>query len=122
MFWTLWIRKYRKLKKSINGDCESELSNINCKTYLNIENIEQPYISTKLYPNPTNNKAKLEVEGLNSDAEVLVYDMIGRVIQKHTINKGNNELEIDLSIYAKGVYSIRIINDNINQTKKLIVQ
>ena len=108
--------------KSINGDCESELSNINCKTYLNIENIEQPYISTKLYPNPTNNKAKLEVEGLNSDAEVLVYDMIGRVIQKHTINKGNNELEIDLSIYAKGVYSIRIINDNINQTKKLIVQ
>ena len=74
------------------------------------------------YPNPTNNKAKLEVEGLNSDAEVLVYDMIGRVIQKHTINKGNNELEIDLSIYAKGVYSIRIINDNINQTKKLIVQ
>ncbi len=108
--------------KSINGDCESELSNINCKTYLNIENIEQPYISTKLYPNPTNNKAKLEIEGLNSDAEVLVYDMIGRVIQKHTINKGNNELEIDLSGNAKGVYSIRIINDNINQTKKLIVQ
>ncbi|NCC19273.1 MAG: leucine-rich repeat domain-containing protein, partial [Bacteroidia bacterium] len=72
--------------KSINGDCESELSNINCKTYLNIENIEQPYISTKLYPNPTNNKSRLEVEGLDSDADVFVYDMVGRVIQKHRLN------------------------------------
>ncbi|MDD3667523.1 MAG: leucine-rich repeat domain-containing protein [Bacteroidales bacterium] len=79
-------------------------------------------IKTILYPNPTEGKAKLEVEGLNSDAEVMVYDMIGRVVQKHTIHKGNKELDIDLSGYAKGVYSIRIMNDSINQTKKLIVQ
>ena len=79
-------------------------------------------ITAKLYPNPTEGKAKLEVEGLNSEVEVLVYDMIGRVIQKHTIHKEMNELEIDLSGYSKGVYSIRIMNDNINQTKKLIVQ
>jgi len=78
--------------------------------------------STKLYPNPTNNKSKLEVEGLKSEADVLVYDMVGRIIQRHKINKGNNELDIDLSGYPKGVYSIRIMNDSINQTKKLIVQ
>ncbi|MDD4704011.1 MAG: T9SS type A sorting domain-containing protein, partial [Bacteroidales bacterium] len=108
--------------KSINGDCESEFSNIVCKTFLGMESVNPTNISTKLYPNPTEGKAKLEVEGLNSDADVLVYDMIGRVIQTHKINKGKKELEIDLSGYAKGVYSIRIMNDNINQTKKLIVQ
>ena len=54
--------------------------------------------------------------------DVLVYDMVGRVIQKHKINQGTKELEIDLSTYAKGVYSIRIVNESINQTKKLIVQ
>lgn len=108
--------------KAIKGDCESEFSNIVCKSFLGLSDISSNTIQTKIYPNPTNNKSKLEFEGLKSDAEVLVYDMIGRVIQKHTINKGNNELEIDLSGYAKGVYSIRIINDNINQTKKLIVQ
>jgi len=107
--------------KSMNGDCESEFSNIVCKTYLSLENINQTNISTKLYPNPTNGKASLEVEGLNAEAYVLIYDMVGRVIQRHKINKGKNELEIDLS-YAKGVYSIRIVNDRINQTKKLIVQ
>ena len=64
----------------------------------------------------------MEIEGLNSDAEVLVYDMIGRVIKSYKINQEMKELEIDLSGYARGGYSIRIINDNINQTKKLIVQ
>ena len=84
--------------------------------------IENSNIQTKLYPNPTNNKSYLEIEGLTSEADVLVYDMVGRVIQKHRLNKGTTELDIDLSGYAKGVYSIRIMNDRINQTKKLIVQ
>ncbi|MFA6932985.1 MAG: T9SS type A sorting domain-containing protein, partial [Bacteroidales bacterium] len=81
----------------------------------------QTNISTKLYPNPTNGKASLEVEGLNAEAYVLIYDMVGRVIQRHKINKGKNELEIDLSGYAKGVYTIRIKNDTIRISRKLVV-
>jgi chaperonin cofactor prefoldin len=87
-----------------------------------LEDISKSNLPTKLYPNPTNNKSRLEVEGLDSDADVFVYDMVGRVIQKHRLNKGTTELDIDLSGYAKGVYSIRIVNESINQTKKLIVQ
>jgi len=79
-------------------------------------------VSTKLYPNPTSNKAILEVEGLKSDADVIVSDLLGRVIKSYKINPTNNELEIDVNGFAKGVYNIRIMNDNINQTKKLIVQ
>jgi hypothetical protein len=108
--------------KSINGYCESQFSNMVCKTYVGIEGIDRDNITTKLYPNPTNGKARLEVEGLNSEADVLVFDMIGRVIQRHRINQGKNDLEIDLNGYAKGVYTIRIMNDRINQTKKLIIQ
>jgi len=108
--------------KAINGDCESEISDDNCFYYYGLNNINQSNISTKLYPNPTEGKARLEVEGLTSEADVLVYDMVGRVIQTYKINQGTKELEIDLSTYAKGVYSIRIVNKSINQTKKLIVQ
>jgi hypothetical protein len=103
-----------------SSDKWNEFTNIQCN--IGIDNIKADYITTKLYPNPTYEKAKLEVEGLNSNVDVLVYDMIGRVIQKHKLNQGKNELEIDLSGYAKGVYSIRIVNENINQTKKLIIQ
>ena len=63
-----------------------------------------------------------EVEGLKSEADIIVYDMVGRVIKSYKINPTNNELEIDVNEFAKGVYNIRIMNDSINQTKKLIVQ
>ena len=112
---------YKVKAKNSNG-CESAFSDSICYTYLGIENIEQTNISTKLYPNPTEGKSRLEIEGLNSEADVFVYDMIGRVIKKHQISIGENELDIDLSGYAKGIYSIRIVNESINQTKKLIVQ
>ena len=108
--------------KSINEECESAFTNMICKTYVGLNYVQTDNIITRLYPNPTNNKSKLEIEGLTSEADVLVYDMIGRIMLKHKFNKGMNELEIDLSTYAKGVYSIRIVNESINQTKKLIVQ
>ncbi len=108
--------------KSINGECESAFTNMICKTYLGIDNIQTNNITTKLYPNPTEGKVKLEIEGLTTEVDILVYDMVGRVVQRHSLNKGTTELDIDLSGYAKGVYSIRIMNDRINQTKKLIVQ
>lgn len=107
--------------KSVIGECESELSDSLIVQFGGLENIKKPSIQTKLYPNPTNNKSYLEIEGLTSEADVLVYDMVGRVIQRHKINKGTKELEIDLSTYAKGVYSIRILNETISQTKKLII-
>ena len=101
---------------------QSIRSNIVTNNTIGLNNIHKNNITTKLYPNPTEGKAKLEIEGLNSDADVLVYDMVGRVVQRHSLNKGKNDLEIDLSGYAKGVYSVRIVNDSVNQTLKLIVR
>jgi hypothetical protein len=112
------------IKAINNTGCESALSDTVWFAIIGIEdiNIENTNIQTKLYPNPTKDKSTFEIEGLTSEADVLVYDMVGRVIQKHKVNQGTKELEIDLSTYAKGAYSIRIVNESINQTKKLIVQ
>ena len=110
-----------KVKARI-GDCESEFSDLACKSFVGLEDISQSNLQVKLYPNPSDGKAILNVEGLNTEADVLVYDMVGRVIQKHRLNKGTTELDIDLSGYAKGVYSVRIVNDSVNQTLKLIVR
>lgn len=114
-----WYYKVRAIK----DDCVSEFSDtIAILIGSGLDDISQSYIKTKLYPNPANNISKLEVEGLKSEADVLVYDMIGRVIKTYKISNQKNELDIDLTGYAKGVYSIRIMNDIVNQTKKLIVQ
>ena len=108
--------------KSINRECESGFSNEVCKTYSGLEDFQIYNITAKLYPNPCNGITKLVVEGLSSEAEILVYDMVGRIIQKYKINQVNKELVIDLKGFVKGVYTIRIVNDRVNQTKKLIVQ
>jgi len=89
---------------------------------LELNNLETNSIFINLYPNPANDMVKLEIEGLKSEVDVLVYDMVGRMVQNHKINKGTTELDIDLSGYAKGVYSIRIVSESVNQNKKFVVQ
>lgn len=94
----------------------------NIQSNVGLNNVSQTNISTKLYPNPSNGKAKLEIEGLDSEADVLVYDMLGRVVLRYKINRGQEELNINLSNFAKGVYTISIVNESVNLTKKLILQ
>jgi hypothetical protein len=60
-------------------------------------------VGFKLYPNPTSNKVTLEIEGLSKDADVIVSDLLGRVINKYKFNSEKGILEIDVSEFAKGV-------------------
>ena len=83
----------------------------------------QSNISAKLYPLTQQViKANLEIEGLSNDADVIVSDLLGRVIKKYKFNSEKGILEIDVSGYPKGVYSVSVQNNNINVSKKLIVQ
>ncbi|MFA6367093.1 MAG: T9SS type A sorting domain-containing protein, partial [Bacteroidales bacterium] len=79
-------------------------------------------ISATLYPNPTDNKAILEIEGLTNQYDVIVYDLHGRTIKSYRLNLGEKKLEIDVKGFANGVYNIKIVNDKNSITKKLIVR
>ncbi|MDD4001748.1 MAG: T9SS type A sorting domain-containing protein, partial [Bacteroidales bacterium] len=107
--------------KALNGECESDLSNEECKTFLGINTIETNNFNAYLYPNPTNDKTILRVEDLKENALVRIYDLTGRLIKTLEINANDKELEIDVQNFTKGVYNIRICNSTINITKKLIV-
>jgi len=63
----------------------------------------------------------LEIFGLSTEADILVYDMVGRVILRYKISRGENELEIDLRGYAKGIYYVKILNDNIKISRKVVI-
>lgn len=106
--------------KALNGECESVFSNEECKTFLNINSISTNNFNAYLYPNPTSNKTILRVEGLNENALVRIYDITGRLIKTLELNANDKELEIDVENFAKGVYSIIIINSSINISTKFI--
>ena len=78
-------------------------------------------INVALYPNPANNKTKLEVEGLDSDADITIYDIHGRVLKRMKLKESEREVNIYLTGLIKGIYQVRIVNNNFNITKKLIV-
>lgn len=106
--------------KALNGECESVFSNEECKTFLNINSISTNNFNAYLYPNPTSNRTILRVEGLNENALVRIYDITGRLIKTLEINANDKEFEIDVQNFAKGVYSIIIINSSINISTKFI--
>ncbi|MBP1645137.1 MAG: hypothetical protein H6Q16_712 [Bacteroidetes bacterium] len=107
--------------KAINSLCESEFSNEECITFLNLEDIQTNNISAVLYPNPSSSKIKLEIEGLNEDAEVNLYDINGRKLMNNFFRANQKVLEIDISKLSKGIYNVRIENDKISISRKLIV-
>ncbi|MBR1774321.1 MAG: fibronectin type III domain-containing protein [Bacteroidales bacterium] len=79
-------------------------------------------VSLIAYPNPTVDNAVLNVEGLSSDAKVIVVDVNGRVISETVLPQGQTTMEIKSENFAKGVYYIRVISGEINKTLSLIKQ
>ncbi|MFA6201124.1 MAG: leucine-rich repeat protein [Bacteroidales bacterium] len=97
-------------------------SNIVSSSEIGLSDIEYQSIIT-LYPNPTKDKTILSVEGLKNDAQVMVYDIFGRMIKSYSLKINQKEIEIDVSGLASGTYYV-ICKDTVNAlftTKKLIV-
>lgn len=79
-------------------------------------------ISATIYPNPAHTQALLQVEGLTSDAKVVISDLQGRVLSEGEIKANSSAYTINLSNFASGVYYIRIVTDSAISTQKLIVE
>ena len=77
-------------------------------------------ISVRVYPNPANEKANINIKGLNSEAQIIVSDMQGRIVWSDETFENNYEL--NTSNMQAGVYFIKITSENIVKTQKLIVK
>ncbi|MDX2002219.1 MAG: PKD domain-containing protein [Chitinophagales bacterium] len=59
----------------------------------------------RVYPNPANDVLVIELEQ-SKEADLVLYDMVGRAMLKQTIRRGSNT--IDVSALAEGLYIYRI--------------
>jgi len=106
--------------KALNSECVIESEEI-CQVFLGLTEIIIPNNIT-IYPNPTNNRTTLQVEGLTEKADIIIYDINGRGLKKYTMNANQNDLEIDVSGFAKGIYQIKLTTQSYSISKKLIIQ
>lgn len=94
-------------------------------TYSAIKNIKIPktVLPVSIYPNPTKNKTNLSFE-LDIAKKVCIYitDMNGSKLEKINYNglKGLNNVSLDLSKYAKGIYTVVFEDESNNQILKAI--
>jgi hypothetical protein len=91
---------------------------------LDIEGIDNN-VSFNLYPNPTDGRFILEIEGTISETYSLeVVNMQSQLLMEKEIDVSSTKYteSIDLSTWPKGIYLIRLKSENYLSTKKLIIK
>jgi hypothetical protein len=92
---------------------------------LGIKNIAAAGASANLFPNPATESATLIFSCKEETRATLsLSDITGRIIRSRNfrLEKGNNELRIDLSGLAKGMYFVKIFDGTYTEEKKLMVE
>ena len=79
-------------------------------------------VGVSLYPNPAEREVCLDIDGLQEDAEVFIFDIQGKEIKRYNYNKGERNLLMDVADLETGTYNIRIVGKTTNISKKLIVR
>ncbi len=92
------------------------------KNSINSDNLT----SVNLFPNPVENKTKLEIKNLTflSNIDLIVYNIDGKIVKEYSdievIENGVN-LDLDISDLVKGNYFLKILNNGIQlKTEKIV--
>jgi Secretion system C-terminal sorting domain len=78
-------------------------------------------LEANVFPNPSNGLFSVELERTESNVELKVYDLFGRVIYSEEYASFNKEA-IDLSSYAKGMYILNLKNKSFTLSKQMIIE
>jgi hypothetical protein len=92
---------------------ESECGKFIHTTTISILGIDNPEIDNAiiaLYPNPAHESATIENKGHANIEEVTVLNMLGQVMYSQKA-MNNQKHHLDLSGYAAGIYTVRILTD-----------
>ncbi len=74
-----------------------------------------------LYPNPTKNNVQIKINNEQLIGIIEITDINGRIVKQLTVENDNN-LTIDLSSQAKGIYFVKLIGEGFVSTQKLLLE
>ncbi len=110
---------HTRIYTATNG-CDS-LITLHLNVYSGLAEAESAKeLTAMLYPNPAEDYTVLKIDNLMTNAELVVFDMQGRVVIRQSVAEGEEEIRIDLRDLSAGTYSVRITNSEGMITRKLI--
>ena len=74
--------------------------------FLDVQTVAPPTLPIKVYPNPTTQYVIVEVDKLEGNEQVMVYDLQGKLLQSRPLN--DTKIQIDLTSYPAGLYLIKV--------------
>ena len=89
---------------------------------LKTTDLDEASYGANIYPNPAHTVVNVDVPSLSGAAEVTVVDMMGKTVGRYVIADGNNSISIDVSSFAEGVYTVRIVSDSITLVERLVIK
>jgi len=81
---------------------------------------EKGHTEISIFPNPASDKFIVKNSNAVEKSTLKIYNLNGRVLLSREIQ--NTDTEISTNILPKGVYLVNIQNQNVTQTKKLVIQ
>lgn len=76
----------------------------------------------RLYPNPTSSDVELTLPATSGEVHVEVIDVAGRVLLTDVLPAGTTKATLATSQLSQGAFYVRIVGDDINAVKKLVVR
>lgn len=96
-----------------SGNCDPTIVNFTLGT----ESFD--IASFKMYPNPTRNFVNIELPQMVSEADIVIYDVLGKKIKETKI--ANENSNVDLSGFKSGFYLMNIKTADGEGTKTLVI-
>lgn len=96
-----------------SGNCGATSVNLN----LGLDSFD--IASFKMYPNPTRNFVNIELPQMVSEADVVIYDVLGKKIKETKV--ANENYNVDLSGFKSGFYLMNIKTIDGEGTKTLVI-
>jgi len=78
-----------------------------------------------VFPNPTNGPLSVKIAGVEKDAVLSVYTILGHEVVSQNIPSNGGQvqiIELNLSSRARGFYMVRLHGEDVSLTKKIILR
>jgi hypothetical protein len=73
-----------------------------------------------IYPNPAKDRFTVALNGPSNGCHISIFNFVGELILSEDLN--TNVKSIDINSLARGIYYVKVQNENFDQVEKLIVQ
>jgi len=85
---------------------------------------ELDVVSFNVFPNPATDVVNVVFEANNSDYEVAIMDLQGRVVssQNHTSLSGTQTITFPIAEVAKGSYIVSITSNGVSTSKNVVIK